>query len=259
MVARLPVNFLFLNNLNRGIFRMGNTKINKEKELNPRTNLIENYQYLISKITEQFNNIAKSRENLEEVGYIGLLNAANLYDNEIHNIDFETYAKILITEEIHQYLMNKNQQVDRPDWLISLNRKIDKYVIEYREKYNSFPRISEIADHLNINNFGLQEVLKSRESLRENGFSEKADQQFDFFQIKPDLENIKSQSYQSFKLPIENLITLQKALKKLKKLQESIVYYLFVMDIGETKLAQMLGISNQKASQIKKETLNHLQ
>jgi len=31
------------------------------------------------------------------------------------------------------------------------------------------------------------------------------------------------------------------------------------MDLSETKLAKMLGISNQKASQVKKEALNQLQ
>jgi len=236
-------------------------KIREEKELHPKieTELAEKYQYLVAKIAEQFNKSSESKENLEEVGYIGLLNAVNLYDKKIHQINFKTYAQILITEEMHQYLMNKSRQVDRPDWLVKLNHKIDNFVIEYREKYQHFPQISEIAKHLNINTFGLQEVLKARDSLRENHFSKQLDQQIELSQIQPNLENIKSQSYQAFKLPIEDLIALQKALKKIKKLQENIVYYLFVMDLSEIKFAKMLGISNQKASQIKKEALNHLQ
>jgi RNA polymerase sigma-B factor len=239
-----------------------NLKIREEKELHSKTEteLAEQYQYLVSKIAEQFKEASESQENLEEVGYIGLLNAVNLYDKNIHQMNFKTYAQILITEEMHEYLMNKTRQVDRPNWLVKLNHKIDNFVIEYREKYQHFPQISEIAEHLNINTFGLQEVLKARDSLRENHFSkQQLDQQIDLSQIQPNLENIKSNSYQSFKLPIEDLIALQKALKKIKKLQEDIVYYLFVMDLSETKLASMLGISNQKASQIKKEALNHLQ
>ncbi|MDD4288644.1 MAG: hypothetical protein PHQ99_03505, partial [Atribacterota bacterium] len=147
---------------------MENTKLNKEKKLNPQIGLIEKYQYLISKIAGQFNNISESKENLEEVGYIGLLNAANLYDKEVHQIDFQTFAQLLITEEMHQYLINKNRQVDRPDWLVNLNHRIDSYVIEYQEKYGRFPQISEISEYLNINTFGLQEILKARDSLLEN-------------------------------------------------------------------------------------------
>jgi len=239
-----------------------NLKIREEKELHPKTEteLAEQYQYLVSKIAEQFNESSEPRENLEEVGYIGLLNAENLYDKKTHKMNFKTYAQILITEEMHQYLMNKIRQVDRPNWLVKLNHKIDNFVIEYRKKYQHFPQISEIAEHLNINTFGLQEVLKARDSLRENHFAkQQLDQQIDLSHIQPNLENIKSNSYQPFKLPIEDLITLQKALKKVKTLQEGIVYYLFVMDLSETKLAKMLGISNQKASQVKKEALNQLQ
>lgn len=237
---------------------MENTKLNKEKKLNPQIGLIEKYQYLISKIAGQFNNISESKENLEEVGYIGLLNAANLYDKEVHQIDFQTFAQLLITEEMHQYLINKNRQVDRPDWLVNLNHRIDSYVIEYQEKYGRFPQISEISEYLNINTFGLQEILKARDSLLENYSSKQKEQKIDFTQIQPDLDKIKSQSYQSFKLPIEDLIALQRALKKLKKLQEGIVYYLFMMDLSQTRLAKMMGISPQQANQLKKEAYNQL-
>jgi len=238
---------------------MGNVELKVEKELNPRTNLIKKYQYMVSKIAGQFSDISEPRENLEEVGYIGLLNAANLYDSTAHKMSFKTYAQILITEEMHQYLINKNRQVDRPDWLVNLNHRIDSFVIEYRNKYERFPQISEIAEHLNINTFGLQEILKARDSLRENHSLKYKEQKIDFAQIHPDLAKIKSKSYQSFKLPIEDLIALQKAFNKLKKIQEGIVYYLFVMDLSETKLAKVLGISRQKANQIKKEAINHLQ
>ncbi|MDD4765165.1 MAG: sigma-70 family RNA polymerase sigma factor [Atribacterota bacterium] len=237
---------------------MENTKLNKEKKLNPQIGLIEKYQYLISKIAGQFNNISESKENLEEVGYIGLLNAANLYDKEVHQIDFQTFAQLLITEEMHQYLINKNRQVDRPDWLVNLNHRIDSYVIEYQEKYGRFPQISEISEYLNINTFGLQEILKARDSLLENYSLKQKEQKIDFTQIQPDLGKIKSQSYQSFKLPIEDLIALQRALKKLKKLSEGIIYYLFIMDLSQTRLAKIMGISPQQANQLKKEAYNQL-
>ena len=237
---------------------MENTKLNKEKKLNPPIGLIEKYQYLISKIAGQFNNISESKENLEEVGYIGLLNAANLYDKEVHQIDFQTFAQLLITEEMHQYLINKNRQVDRPDWLVNLNHRIDSYVIQYQEKYGRFPQISEISEYLNINTFGLQEILKARDSLLENYSLKQKEQKIDFTQIQPDLGKIKSQSYQSFKLPIEDLIALQRALKKLKKLSEGIIYYLFIMDLSQTRLAKIMSISPQQANQLKKEAYNQL-
>jgi DNA-directed RNA polymerase specialized sigma subunit len=59
-------------------------------------------------------------------------------------------------------------------------------------------------------------------------------------------------------LPIEDVITLQKAFVKLKELQRNIAYYLFVMDLRKTKAAQKLGLSQRRADQIKKDISNHL-
>ncbi len=227
----------------------------KSAQTSKKNDLMKRYQYLVKKIANNFKNAPGSRENLEEVGYIGLLNAANLYDKCIHQMNFKTYAQLLITEEMHQYLMNRNRQENRPDWLVQLNYKIDQYVIHYRKQHQCFPQISEIASHLNINTFGLQEVLRARDSLRESYLSHRINQNNDLSQIQPELEKIKTQSYQSFKLPIEDLITLQKVFKRLKTLQVGIVYYLFVMDLSKTKVAKMLGIPTHKVDQLKKKVL----
>lgn len=235
------------------------TDTREKAQNNTKFKLMNQYQFLVKKIAKNFQHIPEFSENLDEVGYIGLLNAANLYDRNVHKIDFKTYAQILITEEMHQYLMNRNRQVNRPDWLVQLNHRIDQFVINYREQYQSFPQISEIASHLNIDTFGLQEVLKARDSLRESYLSHRINHNNDLSQIQPEMEKIKTQSYQSFKLPIEDLITLQKAFKRLKALQEGIVYYLFVMDLKQTKVAKMLGISTQKVDQMKKEVFQNLQ
>jgi RNA polymerase sigma-B factor len=217
---------------------------------------LEKYQYLVEKIANNFNNTTQSRENLEEVGYIGLLNAVNLYDQDVHKINFKEYAQILITKEMHQYLTNRDHKVDRPDWLSKLNYKVEQFISNYRQLHQRFPHISEIADHININSSGLQEILKSRNSVKETySVHHWSD---DLGKLQPEIEKIKSQSYQSFKVPIEDVIALKKALNRVKKLQESIVYYLFVMDLSQTKVAKMLGISRQEVDQMKKEAFQEL-
>ena len=220
-------------------------KICKEKE-HPlsKNELVSRYQYLVTRIARQFKDVPASRENLEEVGYLGLLNAAHLYDNKIQQVDFKTYAQILITEEIHQYLLDHNHQVDCPIWLVELNEKVNNFVIQFREENQRFPQVSEIASHFNISDSGLRELLKARDSLKETRLSLYRGSQDDLAFLKPDLSKIKSLHYQSFKLPIEDLITLRKAFKKIVEIKEGIIYYLFFMDLNKTKLAQILGVSS---------------
>lgn len=226
-----------------------NCQLNKNK-------LLKEHLYLIDKIVHNFNNIPETKETLENVGYIGLLNAVNLYNREECNMDFKSYAQLLITSEIHQYLSDKKYKINQPGWLVGLNQSIDRFVITYKKKYQRFPSLTEIANHININNHGLQEILKCRESVKEVCFIHHLEDNID--EIQPDLENIRSQSYQHFKLPIEDVITLQKAFVKLKELQRNIAYYLFVMDLRKTKAAQKLGLSQRRADQIKKDISNHL-
>jgi RNA polymerase sigma-B factor len=232
--------------------------LDKEKkiQISNKDELLEKYQYLVVKIANNFDNTTQSRENLEEVGYIGLLNAVNLYDQDVHKINFKEYAQILITKEMHQYLTNRDHKVDRPDWLSKLNYKVEQFISNYRQLHQRFPHVSEIANHININSSGVQEILKSRNSVKEKYPVHHLSD--DMSKIQPDIEKIRSQSYQSFKIPIEDVIALKKALKKIKQLQESVVYYLFVMDLSQTKVAKMLGISKQKVEQMKKEAFQNL-
>lgn len=212
--------------------------------------LLEKYQYLVEKIANNFENIPQSRENLEEVGYIGLLNAANLYNYNVHKIKFKYYAQILITEAIHKYINNRNHEIDRPDWLIKLNDKIDQFVINYRQIHQKYPQIADIAKHLNISSPGLNELSKARNSLKESHSDHGL--HIDMAHLQPEIHKIRSQSYQSFKLPIEDIVTLKRAFNKLKKLQENIVYCLFFMDLKQTKLSKILGIPMHKIDQMKK-------
>jgi len=227
----------------------------KDCQLNKK-NLLKENLYLIGKIVHNFKDISETQETLENVGYIGLLNAVNLYNQEEVGMDFKSYAQVLITSEIHQYLSDKKYKINQPGWLVSLNQSIDRFVITYKKKYKKFPSMSEISNHININNHGLQEILKCRESVKEVCFVHHLEDNID--EIQPDLENIKSQSYQHFKLPIEDVITLQKACLRLKELQRNITYYLFVMDLRKTKAAHKLGLSQRRADQIKKDISNHL-
>lgn len=231
--------------------RDNNTKLYTDEDKR-----LKEHLYLVEKIVHNFENAFESQETLEEVGYIGLLNAVNLYDQKKSKLDFKSYAQLMITKEIHQYLMDHTYKVEQPPWLVKLNKKISQYVIKYRHKYKKCPQFSEIADHFNLSEIALQEVLKGREALKDSYLYHQIE--YEFNKIQPDLAKIKSKSYESFKLPIQDVIILQKALLKVKKLQRNIVYYLFVMDLRQLKVSQKDGISNKRIDQIKNDIFHNL-
>jgi RNA polymerase sigma-B factor len=216
---------------------------------------ITEYQPLVKGIAYKFKNSGEPLEDLEQVGYIGLINAINLY-NQNRGIKFITYATWLISGEIRHYIRDKHQVIKIPGWMLKLNKKIDEFIISYKKKNNRFPSLSEISEKFNLTEEGMKEIIKAREAVQIVSL----DQEHRKYSSGsyPKIEKIKSKNYETFKLPMEDIITLKTAFSKLKKLQQRVIYYIFEKDLTQTKTAHKLGISQRKVSRIKESALKEL-
>ena len=116
------------------------------------------YQPLVKSIAYKFMNSGEPLEDLEQVGYIGLISALNLY-NQNRGAKFETYATWLISGEIRHYIRDKHQVIKIPSWMLKLNKKIDEFIISYKKVNNKFPSLYEISEKFNLAEEGMKEVL----------------------------------------------------------------------------------------------------
>ncbi|TFG90703.1 MAG: sigma-70 family RNA polymerase sigma factor [Candidatus Atribacteria bacterium] len=216
---------------------------------------ITEYQPLVKNISYKFINSGEPLEDLEQVGYVGLINAFNLYNQE-RGVKFETYATWLISGEIRHYIRDKHQAVKIPRWMAKLNKKIDEFMVSYKKENNRFPSLSELSEEFNLTEEGIEEILKARDAVQIISLDQ--EQRNYNSGIYPKIEKIKSKNYENFKLPIEDVIVLRNALKKLEKLQRTVIYYIFEKDLTQTKTARKLGISQRKVSRIKESALKEL-
>ena len=216
---------------------------------------ITEHQPLVKSIAYKFKNSGEPLEDLEQVGYIGLINAINLY-NQNRGIKFITYATWLISGEIRHYIRDKHQVIKIPSWILKLNGKIDEFIISYKKENNKFPLLSEISEKFNLTEEGIKEILKAREAVQIVSLDQEQRKYSSDNYLK--IEKIKSKNYETFKLPIEDIITLKTAFSKLKKLQRKVLYYIFEKDLTQTKTARKLGISQRQVSRIKDSALKEL-
>lgn len=216
---------------------------------------ITKYQPLVKSIAYKFKNSGEPLEDLEQVGYIGLINAMNLY-NQNRGIKFITYATWLISGEIRHYIRDKHQVIKIPSWMLKLNKKIDKFIIFYKKKNKGFPSISKISEKFNLTEEGIKEILKARDAVQIISLDQ--EQRKYNSDNYPKIEKIKSKNYETFKLPMEDIITLKTSLNKLKKLQRKVIYYIFEKDLTQTKTARKLGLSQKQVSRIKDSALKEL-
>ena len=213
------------------------------------------YQPLVKSIAYKFKNSGESPEDLEQVGYIGLINAINLY-NQNRGIKFITYATWLISGEIRHYIRDKHQVIKIPGWILKLNKKIDEFIISYNKENNKFPSLSKISKKFNLTEEGIKEILKAREAVQVVSLDQ--EQRKYSSDSSPKIEKIKSKNYETFKLPMEDIIILKIAFNKLKKLQRKVIYYIFEKDLTQIKTARKLGISQKQVSRIKDSALKEL-
>lgn len=216
---------------------------------------ITEYQPLVKSIAYKFINSGEPLEDLEQVGYIGLINAINLY-NQNRGIKFITYATWLISGEIRHHIRDKHQVIKIPRWIMRFNKKIDKFIIYYKKKNSKFPSLSEISVKFNLTEEGIKEILKAREAVQIVSLDQ--EQRKYSSDSYPNMQKIRSKNYETFKLPIEDIITLKNAFRKLKGLQRKVIYYIFEKDLTQIKTARKLGISQRNVSRIKESALKEL-
>jgi len=228
-------------------------------ELNPNKEITDTqvlrYRPLVKNIAYKFINSGEPLEDLEQLGYIGLINAINLYNRQ-RNVKFETYASWFISGEIRHYIRDKHQAIKIPHWITELNRKIDEFIVKYKKENKQIPSLKKIAEKFNLTKEGVKEVLKARDVVHIVSIDQ-ARRNYDCDEY-PVLEKIKNDHYQSFKLPIEDLIALEAAVNKLKNLQRKVIEYIFVKDLTQNKAAKRLAISQRQVSRIKNKALKSL-
>ena len=144
-----------------------------DSEQNNNSKKVEEHLDYLKEIVQDFLHSGEPEEELMQAGYIGLLNAVNLYQKE-QNITFKEYASHLICGEIRNYIREKNRKVEVPDWLsIMINKLLNQMLAAYRKQFNKFPDINELSEMLELSPDILKEALKARKAAQEISIDQK--------------------------------------------------------------------------------------
>ncbi len=134
---------------------------------------IEQHLDFLKEIVREFENSGEPEEELLQAGYIGLLNAINLYHKQ-KNITFDIYARHLICGEIRSYIREKNRKTEIPDWLsVMINKLLNQMLAAYRKQFDKFPDIEELSEMLDLSPDILKEALKARKAAQEISIDQK--------------------------------------------------------------------------------------
>ena len=194
--------------------------------------LILKYEKLIYSVMKIFRNYP-NKEDLFQVGCIGLINAYNNYNSNI-NAKFSTYA--------YSYILGEMKKLVREDKGIKISRNISKLYTQI-EKANMYltqklmrtPTIKEIAYLLQIDEYLLVEALNSTNSLL-------------------DIDDIQIDNTNDY----SNNIMLKEELNKLSMEELDLINKRYMQDMTQNEVADILGISQVQVSRKEHKVLEKL-
>jgi len=210
--------------------------------------LVEKNSGLIWSIVRRFLNRGYDKEDLYQIGCIGLIKAIKKFDFNF-NTEFSTYAVPVIMGEIKRFL--------RDDGIIKVSRNIRENAIkinhireEFSKKYSREITVSELQEILNIDKEDIVialDCLKATESLdvKVDANDNNSDYLIDKLCLNKNEEEQKI-----------DRIMVRDFINSLEKRDRKIIFMRYYKGVTQSKVASMLGISQVQISRIEKRILN---
>jgi len=202
---------------------------------------------LVLSIIQKVNSRNADRDDLFQVGCIGLIKALNNFDPEM-NVRFSTYGVVMILGEIKRYIRD-NSAVKISRGTKDLAFKALNYREYYIRENNTEPSIAEIAARLDTTTYKISNALDAISpavSLYEPVYSDEKDGSYLLDQIGCD----------DFENEFSSKIIIQDILHNLQKREKHILNLRYIQGKTQTQVADIIGISQAQVSRIEKNILN---
>ena len=222
----------------------------KEGNKEAQATLVEENSGLIWSVVKRFQGRGYDKEDLYQIGSIGLLKCIENFDLE-RNVKFSTYAVPLIMGEIKRFL--------RDDGIVKVSRslkeasyKIKREKEQYQKLYNREPTLKEIAATLDMDEADILMAMESGQevcSLHQVIYQNEGDEIY--------LEDKLEQQADLIEQTLDNMY-VQELLKKLDDQERQIIELRYFQNQTQAVIAKMLGISQVQVSRLEKKILEKL-
>ena len=131
----------------------------KSGDIDARNKLvIANLRFVVS-VAKQYQNQGLSLEDLINEGNIGLIRAAEKFD-ETRGFKFISYAVWWIRQSILQALEEQTRIVRLPQNQVGIQKKIGQANMEFEQKHGRLPSSDELSEMLSLSASKIEELIK---------------------------------------------------------------------------------------------------
>lgn len=212
--------------------------------------LIEANIGLVNSVVNKFLNRGHDREDLFQIGSIGLIKAVDNFDTSF-DVKFSTYAVPMIMGEIKRFL--------RDDGLIKVNRNLKSiykkvyYVKEqFFNEHKREPTIEEIAKEIDVEK---EEIIMSLEACYTPDYLYEVIHHDDGNAVML-IDKIEAED--EGEEEVLDKLTLKEMIGELPPRERQIVMMRYFQDKTQNEIAQKLNISQVQVSRLEKKILRKL-
>lgn len=212
-------------------------------------NIINNNQGLVWNIVARFSGRGYEKEELYQIGAIGLIKAVKRFDFSF-GVKFSTYAVPYIMGEIKRFIRDDGPiKISRS--IKELNSKINELQNKNLKEAGQELSVKEVARKLNVSKEEVAVAIESArplESINEEAYNEEnGESKISKISNKEDDVN-----------KLINRLTINRLIQELDEREKKIIILRYFREKTQTEVANLLGISQVQVSRIEKKILNSM-
>lgn len=215
--------------------------------------LVLQFRPLVQKQARQLMNANVPLEDLVQEGFVGLMHSIDQYDPG-RGVKLITYATHHIDGHLRHYLRDRALIIREPAWLQEIAVKVRRQIDILKQEFGREPTDGEIASAVGLAEKEVTRIKSTRSLFQVSSLDEA--QETGGAGAHATQESAIAPSAE---IPIEERLELESALKRLKEMEQKVLYSFYYEDKNQTEIARALGISNNYVSHILKTSTRKLQ
>ncbi|WP_027414840.1 sigma-70 family RNA polymerase sigma factor [Aneurinibacillus terranovensis] len=218
-------------------------------------NILENYQDAVKKLASKMARDFHLVDDLYQVGMLALLGAIEKFDMDVsHN--FNAYAVSTIVGKMKHYLRDKTWSIRVPRTIKEMGYRLQKTIDQLTTELQRSPRISEIAQRLEISEEKALEIMEIKGNIHALSLdtSMKGESQEQDSHTLMDVIQDHDPGYAD----IDRKMDLSELFNELDEQQRTVIHYVYYEEWSQRQIGEKLGISQMQVSRILRKTLQQM-
>jgi RNA polymerase sigma-B factor len=226
----------------------------RDKDIEARNALIHCNMDLVRYLAGKFANRGEPYEDLVQVGLLALIRAIDRFDPD-KGVELSSFLIPTIVGEIEKHFRDKSWAMKIPRRLKELNLALGRAISEMTINLGRPPTMKELAGELDVSEEAIVEAQELGRTQNIISFS----REYETDENSKSTRLIDHLGSEDGQLDyVEDSLALKGALRLLDRYERIALYFKFFENYSQTRIAEMLGISQMQVSRIQQKAVEKL-